>query len=356
MLASHTKILERYIRDGSQDKVAEWQPKVDKLRRQIEEMEGGGQHTQQGGFQQQQQQPQQFGNQQQFSGSPNVQQAQNFGNQPQQPPPQQFGNPNQPQNFGNQPQQQPQQFGGNPNQMNRPSTGPQNAFGGNPNQQSQQFGGNPNQQPQNYVGQQSTPQQFGSPQAGQQLSATERRANEILSEKNNLLTQELAQKDTIIEGKSIEVGKLSAHVKGLNEQLASLKVSASEKQSHLEREIQIMKSEIEEGKIAKARELENQRASMQREVDMINKQIEEKDAKVSSLNQTLGQIKSDVENEAINLGIFINKSVTTFSLAANSSKDNGNSSIIFLEAQQNVGFANMTIRSAVNGDITSSLK
>lgn len=54
-----------------------------------------------------------------------------------------------------------------------------------------------------------------------------------------------------------------------------------DRQSHLEREISMLKSEIEESKITKVRELESQRSTMQRDIDAINKSIEERDTKVS---------------------------------------------------------------------------
>jgi len=170
------------------------------------------------------------------------------------------------------------------------------------------------------------------------------------------LTQELSTKDTIIEGKSIEIDKLSKHAKGLSDQLATIKAGAQERASHLEREIQILKSELEEGKISKVRELESQRSSMQRDIDLINRSIEEKDIKVNALNSTLGQIKSDQENESVNLGIFITKSINTISIAANASQESGNTGLFIIESQQDVGFANMRIKTAVNGDITGLLK
>lgn len=45
------------------------------------------------------------------------------------------------------------------------------------------------------------------------VSATEKRANEILNENNMKLSAELAVKETIIEGKQREIEKLSTHVK-----------------------------------------------------------------------------------------------------------------------------------------------
>lgn len=45
------------------------------------------------------------------------------------------------------------------------------------------------------------------------VSATEKRANEILNENNMKLTAELVVKETIIEGKQREIEKLSTHVK-----------------------------------------------------------------------------------------------------------------------------------------------
>jgi hypothetical protein len=70
-------------------------------------------------------------------------------------------------------------------------------------------------------------------------------------------------------------------VKGLSEQLAGIKATTSEKASALEREIQMLKNELEEGKITKAKELENQKAAMQSQIDQINKLIEERDNKAS---------------------------------------------------------------------------
>jgi len=317
MLASHTKILERYIREGAHDKVAEWQPKVDKLRQQIDEMEGNF-HGPQG--------------QQQFGG-PNPSQQQ-FGG----PPQQQFGpNPSQP--------QFPQH--GNPNPHSRPtsSQGPNPGYGPSPTAYNQPQGPGNN------------PTQFGSPSNPQlHVSATEKRANEILSDNNLKLTSELAVKETIIEGKQRDIEKLNANVKGLSDQLGTIKASALERQTLLEREIALLKSEIEEGKITKVRELEQQRASMQRDVDGINKQTEEKDNRISVLNTTLQQIKSDQENESINLGIFITKTINTAATAANASNDCGNTNVLVLESTQDVGFAQLSIKTAINGDVTSYLR
>jgi len=44
MLVSHTKLLEKFIREGPPEKVSEWQTKVDNLRAQIEQSEGGSQN------------------------------------------------------------------------------------------------------------------------------------------------------------------------------------------------------------------------------------------------------------------------------------------------------------------------
>jgi hypothetical protein len=70
-------------------------------------------------------------------------------------------------------------------------------------------------------------------------------------------------------------------VKGLSEQLSSIKANTSEKASALEREIQLLKNDLEEGKITKAKELENQKAAMQSQIDQINKLIEERDSKAN---------------------------------------------------------------------------
>jgi hypothetical protein len=70
-------------------------------------------------------------------------------------------------------------------------------------------------------------------------------------------------------------------VNGLSEQLATIKASNSEKATSLEREIQMLKAELEEGKITKAKELEGQRSNMQGQIDQINKLIEERETKAS---------------------------------------------------------------------------
>jgi len=196
---------------------------------------------------------------------------------------------------------------------------------------------------------------YGSPnQPTQQMhdSATTKRAFELLNESNLKITQDLATKDAIIEGKSIEIEKLSKNVKSLSEQLASIKASTSEKASTLEREIQMMKNDLEEGKISKAKDLESQRSTMQGQIDQINKLIEERDTKASVLTSTLAQIKNDQENESVNLGVFITKAVNAFSLATTASQDRGNENMLVVESRQDVGFASLTIKTAINADIT----
>lgn len=303
MLASHTKILERYIRDGAHDKVAEWQPKVDKLRQQIDEMEGR---------------------------SPSMDQQQPMNNP--------YGNYNQGPSHNMPPQGPTHNMP--PNQPPSHQPGPSHQI---PPQQNQL----PFQQ-----------QGYASPQPTQQNhdSATAKRAFEILNENNVKLTQDLATKDTIIEGKSIEIDKLSKNVKGLSDQLAGIKASTSEKASGLEREIQLLKNELEEGKVTKAKELENQKGAMQSQIDQINRLIEERDNKAGALSATLTQIKTDQENESVNLGIFISKSVNAMAMANETSKNSGNTSTLVVELQQDVGFANLTIKSAINGDIANHLR
>jgi len=178
----------------------------------------------------------------------------------------------------------------------------------------------------------------------------------MLSEQNIKLTKELTNKDAIIEGKSIEVDKINKQVKGLSDQLAGVKSSASERISHLEREIAMLKNEFEEGKLAKQRELEQQRATMQREVDQQNKNIEERDAKVSTLNAQLAKIKHDQEEESVNLGIFVSKSIDAISLATHTSSENGLYATFLIESQAEVGFSKLSIKSLLNGDISKTVK
>jgi len=145
-------------------------------------------------------------------------------------------------------------------------------------------------------------------------------------------------------------------VKGLSDQLAQIKSSALERQTLLEREITLLKSEIEEGKITKIRELESQRGALQRDIDGINKQIDEKDNRISGLNSTLQQIKNDQENESVNLGVFVSKTINAARLAASTSHECGNANVFVLESSQDVGFAHLSIKTAINGDITNYLR
>jgi len=178
----------------------------------------------------------------------------------------------------------------------------------------------------------------------------------MLSAANDKLLQEVQAKDSIIDAKSLDISVLNKNVAALSEQLATIKAGAAEKVSHLEREIQLLRSELEEGKLSKVRELEQQRSSMQANVDQINKSIEERDSKVSSLNAQLNKIKQDQEEEGVNLGVFIGKSVHAMALANASSQENGNYGTLLVESQSNVGFSKLTLKTLINGDISSSLK
>jgi len=91
---------------------------------------------------------------------------------------------------------------------------------------------------------------------------------------------------------------------------------------------------------------------MQGQIDQINKLIEERDTKASVLTSTLAQIKNDQENESVNLGVFITKAVSAFSLATTASQDRGNENMLVVESRQDVGFASLTIKTAINADIT----
>jgi hypothetical protein len=91
---------------------------------------------------------------------------------------------------------------------------------------------------------------------------------------------ELASKDTLIDNKSTEIENLNNHSKQLVEQIAVAKSSGAERVASLERAIQLLKQEIEEGKVIKARELESQRSFLQKEVDQAAKLSEDTDERV----------------------------------------------------------------------------
>jgi len=319
MLASHTKILERYVRDGQHDKIAEWQMKVDKLRQQIEEIEGP---SMQQSYQPSQQYNQPGGYNQAPTGGPN---QRPYTQNPSQPP------------YGNQPP--PQQ--GYPQGSNYPS-GPQ----GNqppPQQQGYQQGSSYSSGQQAY--QPSQPVQPAVPH----VTATEKRAQEILSETNLKLQIELDKKETIITSKSEEVDRLNLHIKGLSEQLQGVKSSNMDRISHLEREFALLKTDFEDVKLSKQRELEQQRMTMQREIDQSAKIIQEKDSNVTNLSSQLTKIKNDQEEEQVKLGTFVGKAVGSLKMANQCCQETGGFGSLCVESSAKLGFSTLTIKSVING-------
>lgn len=113
---------------------------------------------------------------------------------------------------------------------------------------------------------------------GPQFSAE---TNKQLSEANMKLTMQLASKDTVIDEKTAEIESLNNHSKQLVTQIAETKSSSADRAAALEKEIQQLKSELEESRASKVRELESQRVYLQKEIDQASKVAEERESRVS---------------------------------------------------------------------------
>jgi len=286
MLASHTKILERYSREGQADKISEWEPKVAKLRQQIEEQEGpsGGYH-----------QPSGYNT----STAPNHGYAQTS-----------TGNYSQPPNQG-----YPQDHH-SPQDNNRTSRGYSNP-----------------------------PVPYGhSTHAGQP------RAHEVLSETNMKMTMELAAKDTLIDQKSEEIESLNAQIRSLSEQITNNKIVGADKVAQIEKDIQHTRADIEEARVQKQRELESQRAFMQKEIDQSYKTIEDRDSRVASLSSQLNKIKHDQEDEQFQISSFMTKTMSALHLASQTALEFGGVGEFAVESHTDLGFSQLTVKSVIKND------
>jgi len=170
------------------------------------------------------------------------------------------------------------------------------------------------------------------------------------------LTMQLASKDTIIDEKANEIDSLNNHSKLLVEQIATSKSTGAERVASLEKAIQLLKQEVEEARATKSRELESQRAYLQKEVDQAIRTSEDMNSHVLDLNSQLEKIKHDQENEATRLSSYISKSLTAIELANSTSQKAGLNSNVLVESQSNIGFSKMTIRALVRADGTIERK
>jgi len=313
MLISHTKILDRYIKEGAQDKIADWQPKVDKLRAQIEEQEANA-----GGANQPASYPYR---EQGIPGQPpHYPPAQQ---QYQQPAQQQYQQPAQQQ------YQQPAQQQYQPAHSQPTHTQPTHTQPTAPTQPVYS----------------STPNYAPAPTQTRPVStATEKRAHEILSETNMKLTMELATKDTFIEEKDIEIDNLKKKSQNLIDQLQNTKTTTAERIAFLEKEVSSSRSETEQ-----------QRTTLQKEIDHVKKVVEEKDDEIKALKEQLQKIKHDQEDESTRLSVFISKTLGAIKLTNETAQEHGNNNSFVLESQSNLGFSTMTIKSVVNGNGTFSV-
>jgi len=263
--------------------------------------------------------------------NPNMQYGRPGQQGPQNPNMNQGGNYNQAQNYG---QQGPQ----NPN-MNQGS----NFSNQGPN--NNQF----QSVPQQYTPNNNQPQNFGQPANTNQFSAE---TNQKLSETNMKLTMQLASRDTVIDEKTNEIESLNNHSKQLVEQIAVTKASSAERAASLEREIQLLKAELEEARVTKLRELESQRVFLQKEVDQASKTAEDREGRVSFLGAQLAKITFEQENEATRLSSFINKTLGAVQLASQTCQNNGVNQPVLIESETNLGFSKLTLRSVIHADGT----
>jgi len=244
-------------------------------------------------------------------------------------------------------------------QYGGPNSNPQERFG-QPQNTGPQYGG-PNSNPQDRFSQpQNTGPQYGGGQygAGSQPNYGGPQNNpqpnvdvvKNLSETNMKLINQLAGKDTVIEEKTHEIESLNNHSRQLVEQISTTKLSSSDRVASLEREIQLLKGEIEEARVAKLRELESQRAFLQKEIDQVTKTVEDRDSRVAFLSGQLAKIKHDQEDESTRLSSFISKTMGALQLTGQNIQENGLTSPLLVESESNLGFSKLTIRSVVNPD------
>jgi len=215
-------------------------------------------------------------------------------------------------------------------QGSNPNYGPQ---GSNPNYGSNFGPSGPQQGPQNF-----------------HQNASQSETNVKLSEVNMKLTMQLASKDTVIDEKTKEIESLNNHSRQLVEQIAQTKASSIDRVAALEREIQLLKAEIEESKASKLRELESQRAYLQKDVDQATKIAEDRDSRVNFLSGQLAKIKFDLEDEGTRLSSFLSKTMGAVQLANATCQQNGVNGAVLVEAESNLGFSKLTVRSIIHPD------
>jgi len=276
------------------------------------------------------------------------------GQGPQGPQDRNYGGPQGPQdrNYGG---PQDRNYGGGPQGSQGP---PDRNYSGGPTQgpqgsQDRNYSGSQGPQgPQdrNYGGSQG-PQgggNYGAPQT-QTYSAE---SNQRLSDANTKLTFQLASKDTVIDEKTREIETLNNHSKQLVEQISSSKASGAERIASLERAIHLLKAEIEEAKVIRARELESQRSFLQKEVDQAAKIAEEMESRVQNLSAQLTKMKHDQENEGTRLSSFIAKTMVAIDLTNSTAQQSGYKANLLLESESNLGFSKMTMKSLILADGT----
>jgi len=287
MLVSHTKLLEKFMREGQQEKVAEWQAKVDNLRTQIEQSEGG---------------------------------MPTASSQPSSQPLQQY------QPSFNQPIQQQQVS------HVQVATAPQYPAA--------------QQQQQSYA----APKTEGVSvkRANEMLSDSNMTLTMQLASRDTEIEEKTLQIENIQKQTNDCKETIQSIQNTSAERISQLEKDLICARADVEQERTKLQNEINDILSSHKTEIEEQKRIKTLDTNVISENIKEKDDEIQKLIQHLAALKS--EDESACLAAFVNKTLDAIKLTSQAAKEKGTKSDLVVESKSNLGFSNFTVRSVVDGD------